>query len=55
MNMDKVFVVKVLDWNDDYTIFSVHRTSSGAENKIEEANERYATSSAYVDEIVVEE
>lgn len=53
--MTKIYIVKVQDWFGDYINHSFHRTEAGAKAKIGDANSRYATNSAYVDDADVEE
>lgn len=54
--MNKVFVVQVQGWMENEWInYSFHKTEVGAKSKIEEANKKYNTSSAFVNDYKVEE
>ena len=54
--MEKVWIVRVRDWEGDgYVVFSCHRTEAGAEKNVSVANEKYASSSAYVSDYEVKD
>jgi len=53
--MDHIFVVRVQDWLGHYISFSHHKSKQKAEEAVKTANEKYATTSAYVDEVRLEE
>lgn len=54
--MEKIFVVQFPGWTENEWInFSFHKTEKGAQSKVEEANKKYNTSSAFVNDYKVEE
>ena len=53
--MEKIFVVMVMDWDGRYIAFFHHSSAHTAEEAVTRANAKYATESAYVDEVSIED